>query len=213
MLWSRVIQSEFVAGLRMTAFTGPTFASALIPAISPRSTNRCDPGQCRLDVCSWQHGWFHHRDVREYEPRDPLNRVGNQHARWTSATEDTKSAGRSPLRLRVGVFLILLWLVPFWALSPYIAHSLSALSNPPSVAEVTTAILVMQTIFGLLGLWVAGTEVKAIVKGSTKRHAIAAIWSIFVHGEIRDPGNNGSDTKQSDRHPTAPGETGGTGGA
>ena len=111
----------------------------------------------------------------------------------TSATEDTKSAGMSPLRLRVGVFLILLWLVPFWALSPYIAHSLSALSNPPSVAEVTTAILVMQTIFGLLGLWVAGTEVKAIVKGSTKRHAIAAIWSIFLHGEIRDPGNNGSD--------------------
>ena len=105
----------------------------------------------------------------------------------TSATEDTKSAGMSPLRLRVGVFLILLWLVPFWALSPYIAHSLSGLSNPPSVAEVTTAILVMQTIIGLVGFWVAGTEVKAIVKGSTKRHAVAAIWSIFLHGRSEIP--------------------------
>jgi hypothetical protein len=129
----------------------------------------------------------------------------------TSATEDRKPASMSPLRLRVGVFLILLWLVPFWALSPYIAHSLSGLSNPPSVAEVTTAILVMQTILGLVGFWVAGTEVKAIVKGSTKRHAVAAIWSIFLHGEIRDPGNNGSDTKQDDSHPTAPSETGGAG--
>jgi hypothetical protein len=115
----------------------------------------------------------------------------------TSATEDTKSAGLSPLRLRVGVFLILLWLVPFWALSPYIAHSLSG--------------LVRQTIIGLVGFWVAGTEVKAIVKGSTKRHAVAAIWSILLHGEIRDPGNNGSDTKQDDSHPTAPRETGGAG--
>jgi len=110
----------------------------------------------------------------------------------------------------VGVFLILLWLVPFWALSPYIVHSLSGLSNPPSVAEVTTAILVMQTIIGLVGFWVAGTEVKAIVKGSTKRHAVAAIWSIFLHGEIRDPGN-GSNTKKDDSHPTAPSETGGAG--
>ena len=33
----------------------------------------------------------------------------------SSTTEDTKSAGLSPLRLRVGVFLILLWIVPFWA--------------------------------------------------------------------------------------------------
>ena len=89
----------------------------------------------------------------------------------SSTTEDTKSAGPSPLRLRVGVFLILLWIVPFWALAPYIANSLSGISNPPSVAAVTTTILVVQTILGLLGFWVAGTEVKSIIKGSTKRHA------------------------------------------
>ena len=126
----------------------------------------------------------------EHEPRDPLNRVGNQHARWNVRNRGYEIGRQSPLRLRVGVFLILLWLVPFWALSPYIVHSLSGLSNPPSVAEVTTAILVMQTIIGLVGFWVAGTEVKGIVKGSTKRHAVAAIWSIFLHGEIRDPGND-----------------------
>ena len=45
----------------------------------------------------------------------------------TSTAEDAKSAGHSPLRLRLGVFLVLLWLVPFWALGPYIAHLLSGL--------------------------------------------------------------------------------------
>jgi hypothetical protein len=101
----------------------------------------------------------------------------------SSKTEDTKSAGASPLRLRVGVLLILLWIVPFWALAPYIANSLSGLSNPPSVAAVTTTIVIVQTVIGLLGSWVAGTQVKSIIKGSTKRHALGAIWSILLHGE------------------------------
>jgi hypothetical protein len=85
----------------------------------------------------------------------------------------------------VGVFLILLWIVPFWALAPFIANSLSGLSHPPSVAAVTTAIVIVQTILGLIGSWVAGTQVKAIIKGSTKRQALGAIWSILIHGEIR----------------------------
>jgi protein-S-isoprenylcysteine O-methyltransferase Ste14 len=115
----------------------------------------------------------------------------------SSTTEDTKSAGPSPLRLRVGVFLILLWIVPFWALAPFIADSLSGLSNPPSVAAVTTTILVVQTILGLLGFWVAGTAVKSIIKGSTKRHALVAIWSILLHGEIRGQDSAGNDPNEA----------------
>jgi hypothetical protein len=108
-----------------------------------------------------------------------------------SIKRNTRSAGPSALRLRMGVFLVLLWLLPFWALAPYIAHSLSGLSNPPSVAAVTTAIVVVQTILGLLGFWVAGTEVKSIIKGSTMWHALGAIWSILLHGSIRGQAGNG----------------------
>jgi hypothetical protein len=54
----------------------------------------------------------------------------------------------------------------------------------------------MQTIIGLLGSWVAGTEVKSIIKGSTKRHALGAIWSIFLHGEIRRRGDDGIDPNE-----------------
>ena len=116
--------------------------------------------------------------------------------RDASSTEDAKAAGMSPLRLRVGVFLILLWIVPFWALAPYIAESLSGLSNPPSVAAVTTTIFVVQTIIGLLGSWVAGTQAKSIIKGSTKRHALGAIWSILIHGEIRGQRDLGNDQNE-----------------
>jgi hypothetical protein len=113
-----------------------------------------------------------------------------------SSTEEAKSAGPSPLRLRVGVFLILLWLVPFWALAPRITHSLSGLSNPPSVAAVTTAIVVVQTILGLLGFWVAGTQVKSIIKGSAKLRAIGVIWSILLHGDIRGRGDVDDDSNE-----------------
>jgi hypothetical protein len=108
-----------------------------------------------------------------------------------SVKRNTRSAGPSALRVRMGVFLVLLWMLPFWALAPHIAHSLSGLSNPPSVAAVTTAIVVVQTILGLLGFWVAGTEVKSIIKGSTMWHALGAIWSILLHGSIRGQAGNG----------------------
>ena len=138
--------------------------------------------------------WRHHRGVREHEP-GPLMEPGICMGDGSS-TEDAKSAGMSPLRLRVGVFLILLWIVPFWALAPLIADSLSGLSNPPSVAAVTTTIVVVQTLLGLLGFWVAGTQVKSIIKGSAKLRAIGAIWSIFLHGDIRGQGDVGNDPNE-----------------
>jgi len=119
----------------------------------------------------------------------------------SSTTEDTASAGISPLRLRVGVVLILSWMLPFWALAPRIAHSLSGLTNPPSVAATTTTIVVVQTILGLIGLWVAGTQVKSIIKGSTKRDALRSMWSILLHGEIRGQGDVGTDPNEASPPP------------
>ena len=141
-------------------------------------------------------GWLHHRGVRAHKPRANLMEWGIYMRDGSSTTEDTKSAGPSSLRLRVGVFLILLWIVPFWALAPRIAHSLSGLSNPPSVAAVTTTIVVVQTIIGLLGFWVAGAAVKSIIKGSTMRHALGAIWSMLIHGDLRGQDDVGRDPNE-----------------
>jgi hypothetical protein len=133
------------------------------------------------------------RGVRELEPRGPLDGVGNLMRDASSTTDDSKAAGASSLRLRLGVFLILLWILPFWLLAPEVAHLLSGGTGQPSVATVTTAFVVVQTILGLIGMVVAGTQVKSIVKGSTRRHAIAAIWSIFIHGEIRGQSDAGQE--------------------
>jgi hypothetical protein len=117
----------------------------------------------------------------------------------TPTIKDAESAGVSPLRLRFGVALIILWLIPFWALGPEITRSLSGLSNPPSVAAVTTTIVVVQTILGLFGSWVAGTEVKSIIKGAGMKRALRALWSILIHGEVR--GHDTAGTDRSESHP------------
>ena len=155
--------------------------------------------QSQVVVCSWQQGSSITVECESTSAWPNLMESGIYMRDGSSKTEDMKSAGPSSLRLRVGVFLILLWIVPFWALAPYIAHSLSGLSNPPSVAAVTTAILVVQTIIGLLGFWVAGAAVKSIIKGSTMRHALGAIWSMLIHGEIRGQGEVGNDPTEGRR--------------
>jgi hypothetical protein len=48
---------------------------------------------------------------------------------------------------------------------------------------------VAQTIIGLLGFWVAGTEVKSLIKGSSLKHALGAVWSVIVHGDVRGQGD------------------------
>jgi len=56
----------------------------------------------------------------------------------------------------------------------------------------------VQTIIGLLGFWVAGAAVKSIIKGSTMRHALAAIWSMLIHGDIRGQGDVGNAPNEGD---------------
>ena len=130
--------------------------------------------------------------ARAAAAQGPLNGVGNLHARWIVQGRGYEVGWPVPVASTCRRVAHLLWIVPFWALAEPIAHSLSGLSNPPSVAAVTTAIVVVQSILGLLGFWVAGTEVKSIIKGSTMRHALGAIWSIFIHGDIRGQGDVGN---------------------
>jgi hypothetical protein len=63
----------------------------------------------------------------------------------------------------------------------------------------------------LRGILLGFSLVPAIGKGAMKGRAVAAIWSIFLHGDIRDPGNNDTDPKRGGHHPTAPSERGGAG--
>jgi hypothetical protein len=55
----------------------------------------------------------------------------------------------------------------------------------------------VQTILGLLGFWVAGTGVKSIIKGATLKHALAATWSMLIHGDIRGSDKVGTDPNET----------------
>ncbi len=135
-------------------------------------------------------------------PREPCRtrvtkRLAPARAYDLAIMDEHEAASVSALRLRLGVFLVVLWWLPFWALSPYIADSMSSLSNPPSVAAVTTAIVVVQTIIGIIGFLIAGAQVKQILKGSPKKQAFGTMSYILVHGKVRDSQSTGAGTRQA----------------
>jgi hypothetical protein len=94
--------------------------------------------------------------------------------------------GISPRRLRAGVVLITLWFLPFWVLAaPIAAHSSSA-DTAHLTAVLTAVIMIIQTVIGIIGLYVAGSEVKELVKTSSKKQALGQIWYILIHGKLNN---------------------------
>ena len=74
--------------------------------------------------------------------------------------------------------LILLWWLPFWALSPYIANSLDV-----SSASVTIVIVAAQTVFGIIGIYIAGKQAADIIRGSSLKKAPKTMWRILWTGK------------------------------
>ena len=52
----------------------------------------------------------------------------------------------------------------------------------------------------LLGGWVAGTQVKSIIEGSSMRLALGAIWSILIHGISEVRATSAMNRMKSDRN-------------
>ena len=45
---------------------------------------------------------------------------------------------------------------------------------------------------------------KSIIKGSTMRHALVAIWSMLIHGDIRGQSDVGNDPNEERPHTRTP---------
>ena len=90
----------------------------------------------------------------------------------------------SPLKLRVGVLFIIIWWAPIWLLAPVISD---ALNNTPTTAVITTTIIVVQTLIGLLGFYIAGKEMVGLIKHHPKKQALKMMWFTLVHGQIKKP--------------------------
>lgn len=86
----------------------------------------------------------------------------------------------SPVRLRVGVFLIFLWWVPFWAAAPAIARYIGSEDS----GKITFIIMAIQTVIGAIGVVVAGKQVSSIVRKLPFKKVPGTIWHVLLHGKI-----------------------------
>jgi hypothetical protein len=86
----------------------------------------------------------------------------------------------SPLRLRVGVFFIFLWWVPFWAAAPAIAKYFGI----DNTGAVTFIIMAIQTIIGGIGIFIAGKQVSGIIKKLPFKKVPGTIWHVLIHGKM-----------------------------
>ena len=89
------------------------------------------------------------------------------------------SAPISATRLRVGVFLILLWWIPVWLAAPVIGEAFGL-----EVKDVAVALAVVQTVVGALGTLVAGKQITRILRGVPRKQMLPTVWRVLRHGSL-----------------------------
>lgn len=90
-------------------------------------------------------------------------------------------------RLRLGVVFILLWWIPIWLISPLISEALGYSNNPSASHKVLVALLIIQSIFGIVGILIAGRVVVAQVKHTPYKKVPGAMWRIIWSGKMDNP--------------------------
>lgn len=88
----------------------------------------------------------------------------------------------SVTRLRVGVVLLLIWFIPFWALAPWIAKTLGW--SVHAGVELGFLMSICQTLIGIVGAFTAGKEATALVKGTPFKKVPARAWHIIWTGNM-----------------------------
>lgn len=91
----------------------------------------------------------------------------------------------SPTRLRVGVVLLVLWMLPFWWAGPAVADLLG-FNSPKASSAITFVIIAVQTILGVIGAIVAGKQITTMVKGTSLKKLPRKVIKILWTGEVKD---------------------------
>jgi hypothetical protein len=85
----------------------------------------------------------------------------------------------SASRLRLGVLLVALWWLPVWLLAPVISRFWDLDSS-----DVWIAVIVVQTVVGLLGVLLAGRQVYRIMQGVPRKLLLPTVWRVLRHGTL-----------------------------
>lgn len=88
----------------------------------------------------------------------------------------------SVFRLRLGIILFLLFWLPAYLLAPVIAV---AFGDQSEVVQLTIFIMIIQTVIGLAGFFVAGKEVVQLLKGTPRKKILKTVWHVFWSGSTK----------------------------
>ena len=87
-------------------------------------------------------------------------------------------------RLRVGVVFFILFWIPFWLLSPIIIRLLGDKNDPQAQHTIFIVVITIQTIFGIIGVIIAGKEVLKIFRHTSYKKAPKVIWHLLKSGAL-----------------------------
>jgi hypothetical protein len=89
----------------------------------------------------------------------------------------------SPGRLRLGILMFILWWLPVYLMVPAVTDALGEHGNAHAI-EVTTAVIVLlQTVIGLIGVFLLGKTLALTLKQVTFKKLPATIWHIAWTGK------------------------------
>jgi uncharacterized membrane protein YeaQ/YmgE (transglycosylase-associated protein family) len=88
----------------------------------------------------------------------------------------------SATRLRIGVVLLVIWFIPFWALAPWIAGTLGGSAD--AGVKLGFVMSIGQTVIGLVGAFIAGRDATALVKGTPFKTVPKEAWHIIWTGNM-----------------------------
>ena len=91
----------------------------------------------------------------------------------------------SVLRVRIGVLLFLLWWLPVYLLAPAIADLLGSSNDAHLLRQVTIWLVCIQTVIGLVGLYLAGKQLFATLGKVRRRRVLPLAWRIVWTGDTR----------------------------
>ncbi len=99
---------------------------------------------------------------------------------------DIQRGAISPKRLRIGMIFIIIWWLPIWLLSPLISWLLGDSGDVSASHAVFVVIIAIQTIFGLLGMFIVGRTLVALMKQLPRRQVPKVMWRVLISGKIDD---------------------------
>jgi hypothetical protein len=81
-------------------------------------------------------------------------------------------------KLRIGVFLVLLWWLPFWALATPISEKTGI-----KISVLTIAIMGVQTVIGVMGFYLCGKTVTKQIKKLPFKKVPGTLWHMLIKGD------------------------------